>query len=288
MNLHIAFSGGRTSAYMTKWMLENRSDRYDNIKVVFANTGQEHEKTLEFVQKCSDKFGFDVVWVEALVLSNKKGVGTRHKIVNFQTASRNGEPFEAVIKKFGIPNQTWQFCSRELKQAAVRSYLRSIGWLKRDYVSALGIRYDEVHRVSSNMVKDRLIYPLIDDIKVDKAFIRNFWFNQDFDLDIKEHYGNCVWCWKKSKRKLLTLAKEDPSIFDFPKKMEELYGYVGLEEEPRVFFRNRTSTIKLIEESKNHFVEFSEKPVQINIFDDYLDAPGGCSESCDGFNETRP
>lgn len=284
MNLHIAFSGGRTSAFMTKWLLENKAKEYDQVKIVFANTGQEHEKTLEFVQKCSENFGFNVVWVEALVPSNEKGVGTSHKIVNFETASRNGEPFEAVIKKFGIPNQTWQFCSRELKQAAVRSYLRSVGWKKKDYVTALGIRHDEAHRVSSNMVRDRLIYPLIEWVKVDKEFIRNFWFKQSFDLDIKEHYGNCVWCWKKSKRKLLTLAKEDPSIFDFPKKMEELYGDVGLEEDPRVFFRGRTSTNQIIEESKNHFVEFSEKPVQINIFDDYLDAPGGCSESCDGFN----
>lgn len=284
MKLHIAFSGGRTSAYMTKWLIDNKSNNYNEIKIVFANTGQEYEQTLEFVDKCDKEFNLNVVWVEAVVNSNKKGIGTSHKIVNFETASRNGEPFEQVIAKYGIPNQTWDLCSRELKSAAVRSYLRSVGWKKRDYVTAIGIRADEIHRISSNMVRDRLIYPLAQDNLVDKPYILNWWKRQSFDLELKEHQGNCKWCWKKSKRKLLTLARDDASIFDFPARMEEQYGNVGLEDRPRVFFRGRQSTKELIEESKKPFVRFEEKPVQINMFDEYFDAPGGCSESCDGFN----
>lgn len=38
---NISFSGGRTSGYMTKLLLDNWSDRYDFI-VTFANTGLEH------------------------------------------------------------------------------------------------------------------------------------------------------------------------------------------------------------------------------------------------------
>lgn len=283
MKLHIAFSGGETSGYMTKWLLNNKIKDFTDIKIVFANTGQEREETLSFVDRCDKEWGLNVVWVEAVVRKGK-GHGTIHKIVNFDTASRNGEPFEAVIAKYGIPNQTWNLCSRELKQVTVRSYLRSIGWKKRDYVSALGIRRDEIHRISANMVRDRLIYPLVEDNPVDKQFIKNWWAMQSFHLGLKEHQGNCTWCWKKSKRKLLTLAKEDPSIFDFPMRMEERYGHIGHEKDPRVFFRGRTSTVQLLEESKKPFVKFEEKPVQINMFDEYLDSPGGCSESCDGFN----
>jgi len=223
MNLHIAFSGGRTSAYMTKILLDRWKDKYNKIVVVFANTGQENEETLKFVRDCDDNFGFNTVWVEAEV-NQEKGKGTKHTIVNFETASRDGRPFEDIIKKYGIPNQTWQICSRELKEVTVRSYLKSLGWKRKDYVSAIGIRADEVHRVSSNMVKQRTIYPLVEDYPCSKPYIINWWRKQDFDLNLREHQGNCKWCWKKSKRKLLTLAVETPEIFDFPKKWKNYTG----------------------------------------------------------------
>ena len=47
--LSISFSGGKTSAYMTKWLMDNKKQDYDEIVVTFANTGQENEETLEFV-----------------------------------------------------------------------------------------------------------------------------------------------------------------------------------------------------------------------------------------------
>ena len=282
MNLHIAFSGGRTSAYMTKILLARWKDKYNKVVTVFANTGQENEQTLKFVKDCDDHFGFNTVWVEAEV-NQEKGKGTKHRIVNFETASRDGRPFEDIIKKYGIPNQTWQICSRELKEATVRSYLRSIGWKQKDYVSAIGIRADEVHRVSANMEKQRVIYPLIEDYPCSKKYVLNWWRKQAFDLNLREHQGNCKWCWKKSKRKLLTLAVESPEIFDFPKKMEELYGDVGHEKEKRVFFRNRESALDIIEQSKFPFKPWSENPSNEDLFIDMFDAPGGCSESCEPF-----
>jgi len=274
--LHIAFSGGRTSALMTRMLLENVRDKYEDIKVVFANTGQEDERTLEFVNRCDKEYKFNTVWVEANVLDNRKGIGTSFKIVDFETASRKGEPYEAVIAKYGIPNQTWQICSRELKTNTVRAYLRSLGWKRKDYHSAIGIRSDEVHRVSARMEADRVIYPLIEWWPTTKADVIAFWKRNTFDLILPEHRGNCTWCWKKSKRKLLTLAQESPEIFDFPARMEKLYGHVGFEENNRVFFRGRQSTQELLEEART---------TEINAFIDpnYLDTPGSCSESCEPF-----
>lgn len=102
--LLISFSGGRTSAYMTWWLLRNMQHKYEMI-VVFANTGREREETLQFVDKCDKVFGFNVVWVEAFVhYTNKKG--TTHVVVNYNDAERNGEPFNDVILSMGYQIKT--------------------------------------------------------------------------------------------------------------------------------------------------------------------------------------
>lgn len=100
--LFVSFSGGRTSAYMCWWLLNNKADKF-NFIFVFANTGQEHEKTLEFVDKVDKWLGLNLVWLEAVVHEGEL-TGSTHKIVNYETASRTGQPFEDVIKKYGIPN----------------------------------------------------------------------------------------------------------------------------------------------------------------------------------------
>lgn len=134
--LLISFSGGQTSAFMTQWLLKNKQDEYE-MKVVFANTGMENEKTLEFVKNCSKYFQFECVWVEA-VTNPEWGKGVSAKVVTFETASRNGEPFDASNQKHGLPNQTAPKCTNELKSYAIKAYLREIGWKK--YYTAIGIR----------------------------------------------------------------------------------------------------------------------------------------------------
>ena len=46
----ISFSGGRSSAVMTKMVLQKYPDA--EIQITFANTGFEHEDTLRFVNDC--------------------------------------------------------------------------------------------------------------------------------------------------------------------------------------------------------------------------------------------
>jgi len=218
--LLVSFSGGETSAYMLWWVLENWTNEYD-VKVVFANTGQENEETLLFVQKCSEHFNVEVVWVEAVVNpENKKG--TTHRIVDFGSASRNGEPFEAVIAKYGIPNPATPHCNRELKLNAINSYLKAIGW--KDHFTAIGIRADECDRMNAKMKERRLVYPLITDKPMTKPKINAWWDLQPFRLNLKGYQGNCKTCWKKSDPKLYTLIIEDRSQFDFFEQMEKKYG----------------------------------------------------------------
>lgn len=281
--LFISFSGGRTSAYMTWRLLQEQADRYD-IRVLFANTGQEHEKTLEFVDRCDREFGFGVIWIEADV-QDGKGNGTRHRVVDFASASRAGSPFEAVIAKYGIPNKNFPHCTRELKLKPMTSYLRAIGWEAGSYTTAIGIRADEMDRVNPKYREQRLWYPLLG-LGITKADILGWWAQQPFDLEIREHHGNCTWCWKKSLRKHLTLIHESPEIFDFPRRMERDYAMAGPRGEPQVFFRGGLSTDDLFRKAQEPFVPFMEgdDQRQMSMLLD-MDLANGCSESCEAFGE---
>lgn len=281
--LSISFSGGRTSAYMTWRLLNNERirDRFD-VRVLFANTGQEHEKTLEFVDRCDREFGCGVVWLEAVVHEGV-GQGTRHRVVDFETASRDGEPFEDVIAKYGLPGPGYLHCTRELKANVMRSYERSIDWQSGEYWRAIGIRADEMDRVNPRHREERIWYPLLD-WAVTKEEVTTFWSRQAFDLDIPEHLGNCVWCWKKSLRKHLTLATDEPWVFDFPARMERKYANAGSGDQPRKMFRGRRTTDDIFTEARGHFIPFVEgdQQRQLSILSE-LDEAGGCAEACEPF-----
>jgi hypothetical protein len=277
--LVISFSGGRTSGYMTKKILDTKSDEYE-IKVIFANTGQENEATLQFVHDCDTHFGFNTVWLEGIT-NHEAGVGMSHNIVTFETASRNGEPFEEVIKKYGIPNMGVPFCTDRLKRRPIESYLRSIGWTNRDYDLAIGIRIDEQRRVRDDKTRS-IVYPLVHWFPADKQDVLDWWEDQPFDLQLEEHQGNCKTCWKKSFAKLMRLHNEDPSNFDFFERMEEKYPRVGAEFQKyndaldRVFFRGRTSIKTFRKMAIAHQDMMARAPTQLDLY-----ADGGCSESCE-------
>ena len=280
--LFISFSGGETSAFMTQWILDNWRDKYDEFRVVFANTGQENEETLEFVQKFSEHFGVDVVWVEGVIHEGQRK-GTTHKIVDFHSADRSGaSTFEPMIKKYGIPNMAMPHCTRELKVNPMKSYMRSIGWKKYD--TAIGIRCDEIDRMSADMDKKRLIYPLVN-LGVRKKDINEFWEGMPFRLNLKGYQGNCKWCWKKTIRKHCQIITENPAAYDFPERMERENGMCGAlaskTGEMQRFFRQKLSVQNLRDIAAKGFsqpeddsVSYGGKQIEMNL-------SAGCIESCE-------
>jgi len=261
---------------MTKMMLDNYSEKYD-IDVVFANTGQEHPKTLEFIHNCDIYWGFNTTWIEAVV-NPKRGVGIRHRIVDFKTASRGGKPFEDVVRKYGVSNQSRPLCSDRLKASSMKDYRRSIGWSKETV--AIGIRVDEKRRVNKKAVEYNIIYPLVDLFPTTKQEILDWFDEQIFNLEIPEHLGNCTWCWKKSLSKHIRLVNECPEVYDFPKRMEEQYGTVGTKEGTgyarHVFFRGNRSVQDIFKIAKD---KQAADDAIIEIISE--DATNECGESCE-------
>lgn len=282
--LIVSFSGGETSAYMLYWLLKNKANEYNEIYIIFANTGQENEETLIFVDRVSKWLKKDIVWLEA-VINPEKRKGTTHKVVSFETACRDESLFEDMVKKYGIPNMSYPHCNRELKLNAIKSYVRTdLGLSPKDYDMAIGIRSDEIDRIAQDAKAKGLIYPLIQWHPTFKNEINKFWTDMPFRLNLKGYQGNCKWCWKKSNRKLYTIYSENPEFFDVPMRLEKEYGWCGSmakdQTDPRVFFRQNRSTEDVIHEAKTKQWEPADDDA-VYERDLFLDAAGGCEESCE-------
>lgn len=212
----ISFSGGRTSAYMLWRVLQSNNGLPDEAIVCFANTGKEEEATLQFVHDCETKWNVPIHWLEYL------SDDTKFKKVNFQTASRNGEPFEALVtKKKYLPNSIARFCTAELKVLTIDRYLKSIGF--DEYVTMVGIRADEPRRVAKMRDnKDEKITPLAT-AGVDEKTVWDFWNNQPFDLSLAKFSGasNCDLCFLKGQKIIQGLINENPNRAVWWAAMEE-------------------------------------------------------------------
>ena len=285
----ISFSGGRTSAVMTKLIWDRHQATHDII-ITFANTGCEHEKTLDFVKQCTEAFGWPVVWLEALV-NQEAGKGVRHRVVTYETASRNGEPFKDVVSKYGIFNLGNPSCTARTKTDPMESFIRSCGWSfgkSLDHSTAIGIRADEMDRMSQRGLHELgFIYPMVT-WGVTKRKVGLEIARWGFDLQIPgDHFGNCTWCWKKSLRKHLTLAKECPEVFDFPERMEREHGKCvggrknGDGEGNVRWFRKHLSVADIKEMARTRLFQPYADDGYEHGWERELDLGGSCGDSCE-------
>lgn len=212
-NVQISFSGGRTSGFMLYHILKTNDGLPDNAVVCFQNTGRELPETLDFVQDCSKNWGVKIVWLEYDVGYDGKNTFT---VVNHNSASRNGEPFDRLIDRYGyLPNPLNRFCTGQLKIQTGQRYFKSLGW--KHWTNAIGIRADEPNRLKRNSKsKVSEFYPIADG-GFTKRDIEDFWKSQPFDLNLplingKTAKGNCDFCFLKSEATLAMMAKEHPEL----------------------------------------------------------------------------
>jgi 3'-phosphoadenosine 5'-phosphosulfate sulfotransferase (PAPS reductase)/FAD synthetase len=182
--------------------------------VVFANTGKEDEATLRFVRDCAQRWSVPIVWVEYL----PDGEGWRR--VDFASASRNGEPFEALIRKRNyLPNPVARFCTVELKILRIADYMRSLG--HEEFEVLVGLRADEPKRIAklradpsggTRGIERRA--PLAD-LGVTRQEVGRYWQAAPFDLALPNvngttMHGNCDLCFLKHSAIVMSLIAENP------------------------------------------------------------------------------
>jgi 3'-phosphoadenosine 5'-phosphosulfate sulfotransferase (PAPS reductase)/FAD synthetase len=210
----ISFSGGESSAYM----LLHLADIYDlhdteHFQILFANTGKENEQTLLFVHKVAMYLDLPITWLE-YELREPRTKLNNYKLVDFHTASRDGEPFAALIARRNfLPNVVTRYCTQDLKVRPIKHYLRTqCGW--DDWEMMIGFRADERQRLANakaNANKERYtVSAPMTQWGVTKEDVNAFWARMPFRLNLKSYQGNCDLCYMKGVNKRVQILRENP------------------------------------------------------------------------------
>jgi len=212
----ISLSGGRTSGYLLWRILQAHGGTLPpDVVVTFANTGREMEATLNFVRDIEAHWGQHIYWLE---YRHEPGKHT-FEVVSHNSASRNGEPFEHVLRSRSmLPNPVMRFCTVDLKIRTMRRFLKAeFGWDK--WTQVVGLRADEPRRVAKatdpekqkrNAEPGWVVCPLAA-AGVQEIDVFRFWRTQPFDLRLKGPWeGNCDGCFLKNRGGISRMCRDHP------------------------------------------------------------------------------
>jgi hypothetical protein len=87
--------------------------------------------------------------------------------------------------------------------------------------------------------------------KTTKQDVKDYWDNQDFDLKLKEPYGNCDLCFLKGKGKLSIIANERPELFDW---------WIEQEKQSEATFKKEISYSSLRQKAQSQLNMFENDP----------------------------
>lgn len=227
----IGFSGGRTSAYMLWRIIQAHGGTLpDDVVVAFDNTGREMEATLNFIARCASEWGVHVVWLEF-----RRRAQDGYEIVSHNSASRNGEPFTALIAaKHMLPNPMMRFCTEELKIRTTRRWVKAVlGW--STWTEVIGLRADEPRRLAK--MRPGVVAPLAV-AKITKPDVLEFWATQPFDLELAGPWeGNCDGCFLKSRAAKMRMFRDHPARMAWWPKTETAGAYPGMHNPAMARFR---------------------------------------------------
>jgi hypothetical protein len=121
--LLIGMSGGQTSGYQLRLFLDHYGGKIDGRrKVVFANTGDEDERTLKFVERVSLEWNVEIIWLEYRfvpfpdsLLKDPKFIADRQRQINDRKDKGLRNALATQIEAVGFPEQAESIrCGREV------------------------------------------------------------------------------------------------------------------------------------------------------------------------------
>lgn len=201
----VSFSGGRTSAYLCKIMIDTYGR--NNVDFIYMDTGAEHSKTYEFIRKVNNEFGLNLICLRG-DFTRPLGDGVGYSIVDIESLKPDLLPFKAMISKYGVPYIGGMFCTDRMKLKPFKKYCDDT-YGKKNYETWLGIREDEPKRLTPKP----FIRYMAEISDFDKQDVLNYWSKMPFDLNLDEWSGNCEFCPKKSNLKLAASQRDSPESY---------------------------------------------------------------------------
>jgi len=260
----VAFSGGRTSAYMSQLL----KSKYDNVEFFFIDTGAEHPKTYEFIRKCDKAFNLNLTVLRP-VINQTKGVGTSYDIVSTDDIGWDLSIMKDLTKKYGTFTAVTPLCTSTLKRDVADKYIKTKG----DVTRWIGIRCDEKRRL-----KDKTGFKYLADISdMEKSDILEWWSNMPFDLNIEEHLGNCIFCVKKGNNRIALAQRDEPELFEEWVDMVKQARQRG-EQPKELIYRGKVSPEGVVKFYEDYTYDEIKQTMRM-----YKNKQTLCSESCESF-----
>lgn len=285
----INVSGGRTSGMMLHHILDAHDGKLPpDVVSVFCNTGREMPATLDFVRNMESHWGVHIQWLE--YRRDPETGKTSAEPVNHNSASRQGEPFEALVAgKAFLPNPVTRFCTIELKIRTTRRWLDAeYGWPR--WVSVVGFRADEMHRVERAATRNaakkerfRTTCPLAKARMTKAEHVAPFWAEQPFDLELAGSWeGNCDGCFLKKRAAVERMFQEHPERMRWWPAMESTKGAAlgvkngTLGQDAATFRADRDSYATIAEHVRRNPMFPTIMDPEASAFDIFADCEGGC------------
>lgn len=234
----ISVSGGKDSTALLLLAIERQAE---NMQAVFADTGNEHEQTYDYVRYLTDATGVPIRWVKAdftariagkkeYVLTKWAEKGVAQADIDRAAAALvpTGNPFlDLCIWKGRFPSTKAAFCSEELKRNPIINQVQMpILEAGDDIQSWQGVRRDESLRRSTLPERDLKVahangaelwnYRPILDWTAEDAFAMHRKHGIKHNPLYEQGMGRvgCMPCINCRKDELLEISKRFPEAID--------------------------------------------------------------------------
>ncbi|WP_206604030.1 phosphoadenosine phosphosulfate reductase family protein [Chimaeribacter californicus] len=156
----VSFSGGRTSAFLVRTMLELDPE----TQFIFMDTGAEHPKTYDFIREVVQNWQINLTCLR-LVPNNELGRANSYEVVDVADIQHDMTPWVRMMKKYGLPYVTGPFCTDRMKLGPFQKYCNE-KFGKGNYTTWLGMRADEPARIWGQEILSVLRRMKMDDFEI--------------------------------------------------------------------------------------------------------------------------